>query len=59
MARAKSNTKGKTKTTSWDSAVYLKSDQDIVNYLEAVFEDGDPALITHAFGVVARAKGIS
>jgi probable addiction module antidote protein len=24
-----------------------------------VFEDGDPALITHALGVVARAKGMS
>src|SRR6266446_4928275 len=32
---------------------------DIANYLEAVFEDGDPALITHALGVIARAKGMS
>jgi probable addiction module antidote protein len=24
-----------------------------------VFEDGDPALITHALGAVARAKGMS
>jgi probable addiction module antidote protein len=24
-----------------------------------VFEDGDPALIAHALGVVARAKGMS
>jgi probable addiction module antidote protein len=24
-----------------------------------VFEDGDPALITHALGVIARAKGMS
>jgi probable addiction module antidote protein len=52
-------TKGKTKTISWDSAAYLKTDKDIANYLEAVFEDGDPALITHALGVVARAKGMS
>jgi probable addiction module antidote protein len=52
-------TKGKTKTIPWDSAAYLTSDEDIANYLEAVFEDGDPALITHALGVVARAKGMS
>src|SRR3974390_728666 len=49
----------KTKTVPWDSAAYLKTDEDIGNYLEAVFEDGDPALITHALGVVARAKGMS
>jgi probable addiction module antidote protein len=52
-------TKGKTKTIPWDSAAYLESDDDIANYLEAVFEDGDPALITHALGVVARAKGMA
>jgi probable addiction module antidote protein len=50
---------GKTKTIPWDSAKHLKTDKDIANYLEAVFEDGDPALITHALGVVARAKGMS
>jgi probable addiction module antidote protein len=56
---AKAKPKSKTKTIPWDSAAYLKTDQDIANYLEAVFEDGDPALITHALGVVARAKGMS
>jgi probable addiction module antidote protein len=29
------------------------------HYLEAVFEDGDPVLIAHTLGVVARAKGMS
>ncbi len=50
---------GKTKTLPWDSAEYLKTDEDIANYLEAVLEDGDPALITHALRDVARAKGMS
>jgi probable addiction module antidote protein len=50
---------GKTKTVPWDSAEYLKTDKDIAEYLEAVFEDGDPALITHALGVIARAKGMT
>jgi probable addiction module antidote protein len=49
----------KTKTIPWDSAKHLKTDDDVAHYLEAVFEDGDPALIAHALGVVARAKGMS
>lgn len=40
-------------------AAYLKNDGDIADYLEAVFEDGDPALVTHALGVIARAKGMA
>ena len=49
----------KLKTIPWNSAEHLKSDEDIAWYLEAVFEDGDPALIAHAIGVVARAKGMT
>jgi probable addiction module antidote protein len=49
----------KTKTIPWDSAAYLKTDRDIAHYPEAVFEDGDPALISHALGVIARTKGMS
>ena len=49
----------KTETISWDSAAYLRTNEEIANYLEAVFEDGDPALIAHGLGVVARAKGMS
>jgi len=50
---------GKTKTTPWDSTDYLKTDEDIANYLEAVFEDGDPALVAAALGDVARARGMA
>ena len=49
----------KTKTIPWDSAKHLKTEEDIAHYLEAVFEDGVPALIAHALGIVARAKGMS
>jgi probable addiction module antidote protein len=49
----------KHKLKAWDSAEYLKTEEDVINYLEAVFEDGDPALIAHALGVVARAKGMA
>jgi probable addiction module antidote protein len=50
---------GKTKIIPWDAADQLKTDEDIAHYLEAVFEDGDPALVTAALGDVARAKGMS
>jgi probable addiction module antidote protein len=46
-------------TQLYDSADYLKTPQDIAAYLEAAFEDGDAALITHALGVVARAEGMT
>jgi probable addiction module antidote protein len=49
----------KTKTIPWDLAKHLKTGDDIAHYLEAVFEDGDAALIAHALGVAARAKGMS
>ena len=51
--------KPKIKTIPWDSTAYLKSDKDIADYLEAVFEDGDPHLVAAALGDVARAKGMS
>jgi probable addiction module antidote protein len=47
------------KTILWDSAVYLKTNADIADYLEAVLEDGDPALVAHALGIIARAKGMA
>ena len=51
--------KPRIKTIPWDSASYLKTKKDIAHYLEAVFEDGDPALVAAALGDVARAKGMS
>ena len=46
-------------TSPWDSAELLDTPERIAAYIEAVFEEGDPAFITHALGVVARAKGMS
>ena len=48
----------KVKTIPWDPAANLKTHADIAHYLEAVFEDGDPALVAAALGDVARAKGM-
>ena len=48
-----------TKTVPWDSSAVLRSDKEIAAYIDAVLEDGDPALLAHALGVVARAKGMA
>lgn len=47
------------KTKRWDSAEHLRSEEDIAAYLDAVLEEDDPALVTHALGIIARAKGMS
>ena len=43
----------------YDTANYLKTEEDIAAYLEACVEDGDPALIVAALGDVARARNMS
>ena len=47
------------KTRPWDPSEYLDSPKSISAYLEAAFEDGDPALIAAALGDVARAIGMT
>ncbi len=47
------------KTTLWDVTEYLDSSESIAEYLEAAFDDGDPALIAAALGDVARAMGMT
>lgn len=47
------------KTTRWDPTEYLNSPRSIAAYLEAAFDDGDPALIAAALGDVARAMGMT
>jgi probable addiction module antidote protein len=46
-------------TTLWDPVENLNSPEAERAYLEAAFEDGDPALIAAAIGDVARARGMS
>lgn len=50
---------GATRLRPWDSAEHLKSEEDMVLYLEACLEEGDPALIAHGLGVIAKARGMS
>ena len=46
-------------TLPWNPTEHLKTAGDVKEYLEAAFEDGDPALIAAALGDVARARGMT
>jgi len=52
---------GTLKLRKWDSAEHLKSDEDIIAYLEACMEEAgdDAAFIAKALGNVARAHGMT
>lgn len=49
------------KFSRYDTADYLKSEEDMALYLDACIEDdpGDGSLIRTALGSIARAKGMS
>ena len=49
------------KISRWDSSEYLRTEEDIRAYLEALVEEGgdDPAAIVHALGAIARARNMS
>jgi probable addiction module antidote protein len=49
----------KTRTTRWDAATHLDSEEAMAAYLEAALEDGDSAVVTAALGDIARAKGMT
>ncbi len=52
---------GTLKLRKWDTVDYLKTDEDMVMYLEACMEEaGDDAVfIAAALGDIARAKGMT
>jgi len=43
----------------FDMAQYIKSDADIVEYLNQVLEDGNPGELSAALGHIARARGMA
>lgn len=47
------------KLNPWDSAEHLASSEQIALYLDACLDEGDPALVAHALGIIARARGIT
>ncbi|RWF03013.1 addiction module antidote protein [Mesorhizobium sp.] len=47
------------KTKHWDASEHLESEEMIFAYINAAFEEGNPALVTAALGDVARARGMT
>ena len=47
------------KLSKFDAADSLRDAEAIAEYMAAAFETQDPSYVSHALGVVARAKGIS
>jgi probable addiction module antidote protein len=47
------------RTTVFDEATYLTTDEDIAAYLTEALATGDTAVIAHALGVIARTRGMS
>ena len=43
----------------FDAAKYLRSEQDVAEYLTVVISDDDPALLAAALGDIARARGMT
>ncbi len=50
---------GKMKARPFDMANYLTDEEDVVEYMRQVLEDGDPALLGAALGDIARARGMT
>ncbi len=43
----------------FDITEYLDSEQAIAEYITVVLEENDPSALTHALGVIARARGMT
>ncbi len=43
----------------FDAAEYLENEKAIAEYLTAMIEDGNPAMLAAALGDIARARGMS
>jgi len=52
---------GSIKLRKWDTVEYLKTDEDMVMYLQACMDEAgdDAAFIAAALGDIARAKGMT
>ncbi len=48
-----------TETKPYDAALFIKTDDDIVNYLNDAFLDDDPNVFIIALGDVAKIKGMA
>jgi probable addiction module antidote protein len=49
----------KIETRAWDPAEHLETAEDMVAYLDAALENGDPSVVVAALGDIARAQGMT
>lgn len=49
----------KTACIPFDPAEFIDAEDDVVAYLNAVIEDGDPSLLVNALGVIARVRRVT
>jgi len=47
------------KLSAFDAARYLKSERAVAEFVDAALETGEPAVLVHALGEVARAQGMA
>lgn len=47
------------KLSTFDAAQHLKTNEEMAVYLDEMLSENNPAMITHALGVIARAKGMT
>jgi probable addiction module antidote protein len=55
-----SKRRGNESFSRWDAADYLRTEKDMIAYLQACLEEApdDPALLAAALGDIARARGM-
>ena len=56
---SKEHTHGGVRTRLWDPTDDLRTEEDIVAYVEAALDEGDAALVAAALGDIARARGMT
>ncbi len=49
----------KTACIPFDPAEFIDAEDDVVAYLNAVIEDGDPSLLVNALSVIARVRRVN
>jgi len=49
----------KVRTYAWDPARHIETEKDVVAYLDAALEEGDPAIIAEVLGDIARSRGMA
>jgi probable addiction module antidote protein len=56
--KAKKRKTARPKTYKWDPAQHINSEKDVIAYLDAALDDGDPGIIAETLGDIARSHGM-